>query len=55
MTRARPTLRDVRKARQLFLDNEPRDLFYRVATELIRQARAGQTSISMAEALAVLL
>jgi hypothetical protein len=42
-------------ARKSFLLNEPRDLFYRVARELIRLAIAKQTEITLAEALGTLL
>ncbi len=38
-----------------FEAEEPRDLFYRVAAELVDLARHGATSLSLAEALAVLL
>ena len=50
-----PTIEDLRKARDLFEKNEPRDLFYRVATELVALAIDGKSSLSTAEALAVLL
>jgi hypothetical protein len=50
-----PTIRDIEAARQAFEANEPRDLFYRVATELVSLALEGRTSLSVAEALAVLL
>jgi hypothetical protein len=33
-----PTLEELRKARQVFIEHEPRDLFYRVASELIKLA-----------------
>jgi hypothetical protein len=36
-------------------ENEPRDLFYRVAKDLIERAIRGRTEFSLAEALAVLL
>jgi hypothetical protein len=51
----KPTRRDLKKAERLFLANEPRDLFYRVASELVELAMTGATSITVAEALAVLL
>ncbi|MBC7249684.1 MAG: hypothetical protein H5T62_05310 [Anaerolineae bacterium] len=50
-----PTLQDIEAARQAFEANEPRDLFYRAATELVSLALEGKTSLSVAEALAVLL
>jgi hypothetical protein len=46
---------DIRKARKVFEANEPRDLFYRAATELVDLALRRQTSLTLAEALAVLL
>jgi len=49
------TTNDLKKARQLFEENEPRDLFYRVATELISLSLDGKTNLSVAEGLAVLL
>jgi hypothetical protein len=50
-----PTVQDIEAARQAFQANEPRDLFYRAATELVSLALEGRTSLSVAEALAVLL
>ncbi len=50
-----PTVKEVEDARTAFLAGEPRYLFYRVATELIDLSRRKMTSISVAEALAVLL
>jgi hypothetical protein len=50
-----PTIQDIEAARQAFEDKEPRDLFYRAATELVALALGGKTSLSVAEALAVLL
>jgi len=50
-----PTADDLTRARQLFEANEPRDLFYRAATELVALALDGKTSLSVAEAVAVLL
>lgn len=49
------TIQDIEAARQAFEANEPRDLFYRAATELVSLALEGSTSLSVAEALAVLL
>lgn len=46
---------DVDAARVKFETIEPRDLFYRAATELLRLAAERQTRLSEAEALAVLL
>jgi len=50
-----PTSEELRKARQVFLEHEPRDLFYMVASELIELAVEKKTEITLAEALAVLL
>lgn len=50
-----PTVQDIEAARQAFQANEPRDLFYRAATELVSLVLEGRTSLSVAEALAVLL
>lgn len=46
---------DLLEARQVFRAHESRDLFYQAARELIRLAIAGQTTLSVAEALATLL
>jgi len=50
-----PTTQDIETARQLFEANEPRGLFYRAATELVALALDGKISLSVAEAVAVLL
>jgi len=50
-----PSKKDLQKARNSFLKNEPRDLFYRVATELIELTIKRKTKISLSEALAILL
>jgi len=50
-----PTIQDIEAARQAFEANESRDLFYRAAMELVALALDGKTSLSVAEALAVLL
>ena len=50
-----PSKQDIEAARQAFETNEPRDLFYRAATELVTLALDGKISLSVAEALAVLL
>lgn len=50
-----PTHDDLVRARDVFAANETRDLFYRVATELVALALKGRTSVTPAEALAVLL
>jgi len=50
-----PTIEQLRAARVAFEANEPRNLFYRAATELIDLAFRGATKLTVAEALAVLL
>ena len=52
-----PSVDELARARELFEQNEPRDLFYRVATELVRLVleNPSQVRLSMTEALAVLL
>lgn len=50
-----PTATQLEQARELFEEYEPRDLFYRAATELIDLALDRKTSLTVAEALAVLL
>ncbi|MBI2821318.1 MAG: hypothetical protein HYX74_03750 [Acidobacteria bacterium] len=51
----RITPTEVKKARDEFEANEPRDRFYRAATELVDLALRRATSLTVAEALAVLL
>lgn len=51
----RPSLQDLERAHEIFLEIEPRQLFYRVASQLVRLAREGSGEIDLAEALAVLL
>jgi len=50
-----PTVGDLFRAHAEFEEHEPRDLFYKAAAELIRLSLAGATTLSVAEALAVLL
>lgn len=50
-----PSVKQLEEAHRLFLDNEPRDLFYRAATELVALALKGETNLSLSEAIAVLL
>lgn len=50
-----PTLEQLEQARVRFEAYEPRDLFYRAATELVDIALRGQTTLSVGESLAVLL
>ncbi len=49
------TVKQLHAAREAFEKNEPRDLFYRAATELVGLALQEKTSLSVTEALAVLL
>lgn len=51
----RPSLDDLKRARELFGVNEPRDVFYRVATYLVAKAIEGDAPISLPEAISVLL
>jgi hypothetical protein len=51
----RLTLQDLEAAHQTFEAIEPRGLFYRAATELVASALRKDTSLTLAEALAVLL
>jgi hypothetical protein len=46
---------DLNRARELFEANEPRDLFYRVALDLLDRTRAGQSGFTVTEAVAVVL
>jgi len=50
-----PTRRELETARAAFESREPRDLFYRAATELVDLAIRRATSLTLVEALAVLL
>jgi len=52
---SRPTLTDLKGARELFGANEPRDVFYRAATFLVAKALNGDAPVSVSEALSVLL
>jgi hypothetical protein len=50
------TVSDLKKAHSIFRTKEPRDLFYRAATELVRLAlEDSNSSLPVADALAVLL
>ena len=51
----KPSWKDIEKARIAFEENEPRDLFYRVATTLVKQAIKGNLDISTTDAVAALL
>jgi len=50
-----PTVGEIDAGRKAFRQREPRDLFYRVATELIDLSIRKATTLSVPEALAVLL
>jgi hypothetical protein len=50
-----PSKHQLEKAQTLFLKKEPRDLFYKVANELVSLAIENKTSISVAESISVLL
>jgi len=50
-----PTRKNSKKARRKFEDFEPKDLFYRIATELTNLAIERKTSITISETLAALL
>lgn len=50
-----PTVPELEVARTAFEKNEPRDLFYRAATELVALALRKKTRLKLVEALAVLL
>lgn len=51
----KPSWKDIERARVAFEENEPRDLFYRVATVLIEQAIEGNPELSITDAVAALL
>jgi hypothetical protein len=55
MTDHRIPLGEAKKAREAFEANDPRDLFYRAATELVRLALQREIRLNVTEALAVLL
>jgi hypothetical protein len=50
-----PTADQLNRAHLRFEEREPRSLFYKAATELVRLALEGKTSVTLAQALAVLL
>jgi hypothetical protein len=54
-TNVTPQLDELLAAHAAFEANEPRDLFYRAATELVDLAIRGQTKLTLVEAIAVLL
>jgi hypothetical protein len=50
-----PTLADLQRAHAVFSAQEPRDVFYRAATDLVALTLAGKSSLTVSEALAILL
>lgn len=50
-----PTIEEIESARESFEENEPRDLFYRAATELVDLAIRKETTLTVVEAIAILL
>jgi hypothetical protein len=50
-----PSIADIRAAQRMFRKHEPRDLFYRAATELVKFASQRRAKLTLAEALSVLL
>jgi hypothetical protein len=50
-----PTAEELERARELFEAHEPRDLFYRVARDLVERTRAGQSDFTITEAVGVVL
>ena len=49
------TVADINIARATYEANEPRDLFYKAATQLVLLSLAGRTTLTISEAIAVLL
>ncbi len=50
-----PTLKDLEWARRTFEEEEPRGLFYKAASDLVERAIRGESTLSLSEAVAVLL
>jgi hypothetical protein len=50
-----PTANQLNRARKLYEQREPRDLFYRVARDLLERTLAGQSDFTLTEAVAVVL
>ncbi len=50
-----PSIAELEETHLEFLKREPRDLFYRVSTELIRLIKTGATSLTLPDAIASLL
>jgi hypothetical protein len=55
MTQEKVTQEQLQEAHRAYAELEPRDLFYKAATELVRLVFEGKTKLTLAEALAVLL
>jgi hypothetical protein len=55
MTQEKITQEQLKAAHKAFAEHEPRDLFYKAATELVGLIFEGKTKLTLAEALAVLL
>jgi hypothetical protein len=53
--RVMPTAEELQEAHERFLEREARDLFYRLALDLLDRARHGDGNFSVAEAVAVVL
>lgn len=51
----KPTIQELKKAREVFEDIEPRSIFYQAATDLVDLAIQNKTELNLAEAIAVLL
>lgn len=49
------SIKEITMAHTIFLEKEVRDLFYRVAMDYVSRAIEGQTELTLAEALSVLL
>jgi hypothetical protein len=50
-----PTVAELNRAHKMYEQNEPREVFYRAAIELLGLRRSNKTSITLVESLAVLL
>ncbi len=50
-----PTLKDLEWAHRTFEEEEPRGLFYKAASDLVERAIKGDSTLSLSEAVAVLL
>jgi hypothetical protein len=50
-----PSKKQLEKAHEVYIKNEPRDLFYKVANDLVSLSLKGKTSVTVAEAISALL